>query len=496
MLTRAMSVAGMAAVVMAACMPADGGSAGTTSSVQQAICNPHGSEVLIAVDTSARMGLASGYSQGSKSMSRVDLVVGTLKGVLPHLKQAVDFGLVTFPYDGNTDKNGKARVCPNSCGVGAVAVEPGQPYGWTASTLEHIDVGGNAAVGDALHGARTFFEGHAANGRTRAVVLFTGGGAQCGSDALIEAAALLKDGIPTYVFSFGDATDLLGSVAALAQAGGRPSDEDPSGAYIMNDTMANRIPKGIFDGTGPEVCDGLDNDCNGQTDENLTRACSSSCGLGVQTCNMGVWGACIDVAAHEAGVSELCDGKDNDCDGKTDEGYDLGGSCVSTNGACKAVGVLVCSADHLGVACSAHAPAPSPEVCNGIDDDCDGLTDEDTATACQTACGKGHQPCVNGVPGACVIDQPNPETCNGKDDDCDGQIDEGFDVGKACSVDCGSGKSQQGHLACKADGSDSFCDAPACDGGNGGTPGGGGDLCSNVVCPPPMVCFQGQCIYD
>ena len=68
-----------------------------------------------------------------------------------------------------------------------------------------------------------------------------------------------------------------------------------------------------------ESCDGLDNDCDDAVDEEVPRACGSdvgSCRLGVETCVSGEWGECIgDVPATD----EICDTLDNDCDGEADE---------------------------------------------------------------------------------------------------------------------------------------------------------------------------------
>jgi len=118
-----------------------------------------------------------------------------------------------------------------------------------------------------------------------------------------------------------------------------------------------------------ETCNGIDDDCDGTVDEGLTRACSSSCGAGTETCTNGGWLGCTAPAPQ----AEVCNGLDDDCDGQVDES--LQRACSSACGA----GVEVCSAGAYG-ACS--APAPQAEVCgNGVDDDCDGMVDEN-CTVC------------------------------------------------------------------------------------------------------------------
>jgi hypothetical protein len=77
------------------------------------------------------------------------------------------------------------------------------------------------------------------------------------------------------------------------------------------------------------------------------------------------------------------------------------------------------------------AKDPGTETCNGVDDDCDGATDEGLGT---TTCGEGAcrvtvQNCVNGSPQTCIPDPPGLESCNGADDDCDGETDEGDATG-------------------------------------------------------------------
>lgn len=73
-----------------------------------------------------------------------------------------------------------------------------------------------------------------------------------------------------------------------------------------------------FEGAKPEICDGADNDCNGETDELGQTSCGvGECANAVEACVLGQPQMCIEKGSQPEAVA--CDGKDNDCDGVTDE---------------------------------------------------------------------------------------------------------------------------------------------------------------------------------
>ena len=136
------------------------------------------------------------------------------------------------------------------------------------------------------------------------------------------------------------------------------------------------------------------------------------------------------------GALETCDGKDNNCDGQVDEGFDVGAPCSVGVGACKAEGVKVCSPDKLSTVCNAVAGAPTVELCgDGIDNNCDGQVDEgfDVGAPCSVGVGAckadGFKVCpADKLSTVCdaVEGTPTAEICgDGIDNNCDGQADEG-----------------------------------------------------------------------
>lgn len=183
------------------------------------------------------------------------------------------------------------------------------------------------------------------------------------------------------------------------------------------------------------------------------------CKNGTQVCkdDGSGFGSCVGAIKP---TKELCDSKDNDCDGAVDEDFaDKGKTCSTGQGACKQSGQQVCKKDGSGVECDAKAGTPGKELCNNKDDNCDGKIDENLTRTCYTGaggtagkglCKSGTQTCKSGVYGSCVGEvKPAVEVCNGKDDDCNGSIDNAVPgTGKSCSVPGQKGPCAQGSTAC------------------------------------------------
>ncbi|MRG91441.1 MopE-related protein [Polyangium spumosum] len=222
-----------------------------------------------------------------------------------------------------------------------------------------------------------------------------------------------------------------------------------------------------------EVCDGVDNDCDQLTDEvfpDAGKTCSTGlagvCAAGKFACDASGAKTCVpDVTP----VPETCNGADDDCDGTVDEDIPgTGGQCgTGMLGVC-AAGAIQCNGTTID--CFPITPL-SPEACNGLDDDCDGEVDENNpgaGVACQTGlsgvCATGKTKCESGTLSCLADASDTPEICNGLDENCDGVIDDGNPGGGAACGCGGTTVCEGGGLVCQGNATlfldEDFADAP------------------------------------
>jgi len=251
------------------------------------------------------------------------------------------------------------------------------------------------------------------------------------------------------------------------------------GLQDCDDNDPNRTPY------KPEVCDGKDNNCNGQVDEGVSCICkkgdTKQCYKGDKTkvnigiCRMGSkkciatqsgnkWSECFGFIQAR---NEICDNqKDDDCDGKVDEGCICkpftSQLCGSTIGECKKGRQTCNQSTHQWGPC-VGATKPKPEVCDGKDNDCNGKVDDNLVKACYTGklgtvgvgvCKKGVSFCINGKwSTTCLSEiQPSYEVCDNADNDCNGKVDD--NLVKACYTGklgtAGIGICKKGTKTCSA----------------------------------------------
>ena len=245
------------------------------------------------------------------------------------------------------------------------------------------------------------------------------------------------------------------------------------------------------------ICDGQDNDCDGGTDEGC-KCPFKGLKTGVCAATFRVEdGSCGSPTSYEM-KEDNCDGRDNDCDGLIDEdcsSCEYGGS---KKGVCQ-FGLI----DESSGDCLPPSSFQSDEtLCDSLDNDCNGVADEgcrcdydgQIAGVCGNARRKSDGTCEK--PSAYVGDEMAPKNCDGLDNDCDGVIDENCTScpykGKAVGV-CSYGSSKGGSCEkpapyevneSKCDRRDNDCDGIADEGcacrGNGTNLG----VCSKSIFNP------------
>ena len=528
------------------------------------------SDVYIALDRSGSM--AARVDDGT-NRRRMDVAIDAISAISNQFQNTMDLGLAMFPAGGTECIVGRRPFVPVGAGNGPAFAEQLSRHRYTT---------GYTPLARAIVSYTRWLIDERLGPERQAIVLVTDGNESCGGDPAAAAADALRAGVRVYVVAIvppDTGREAFDRIAANGGTGEAVAIDNfgqlqqalsrllrTIGAERCNDfddDCDGRIDEGLGEGerchtgrpgvcaTGVqmcaddgvecvpstqaslEVCDGLDNDCDGRVDE-AARGTGTQCNTGaLGICDSGV-NRCLagEMVCVRRGQpsAERCDGDDNDCDGRIDEGDPGGGDeCVTGDEGVCGAGRLTCSRGRL--TCGAEQ-RPSVDLCDGVDNDCDGRTDEGEAflgNRCNTnregVCGAGQFICADGGLVCEASSGASFEVCDGLDNDCDGTVDEAFpEDGQSCGTGlpgvCAWATAQcvDGALACPfeeevgkdtCDGTDDDCDGRideevrnAC-GWCGHTPSEmcngadedcDGQIDEDATCPDELLCRFGRCI--
>jgi hypothetical protein len=165
--------------------------------------------------------------------------------------------------------------------------------------------------------------------------------------------------------------------------------KQPNGyVAIAGDCNDNDV---LINPDSPELCDGLDQNCNGLIDDGVFRSCYSGpagtegvgiCQAGTQTCTNGSWGICINSVLPQQEIP--CNGLDDNCDGFVDE--------IVTPSV--ANGALICSNGTYTLSCFQGFTDCDGDIFNGCETNV--ISDANNCGNCNTVCPQGMS-CNNGV---------------------------------------------------------------------------------------------------
>ncbi|MFM2245270.1 MAG: hypothetical protein RL071_1344, partial [Pseudomonadota bacterium] len=254
-----------------------------------------------------------------------------------------------------------------------------------------------------------------------------------------------------------------GAGGLTADIGGQAAEDGDGDGFVGEDDCNDQ--DAAVNGGAVEVCDGVDNDCDGEIDEDVVDtwyADADGDGFGdpaaaISACEAPLGAVPSGTDCDDAdpqtlpGGDERCDEIDNDCDGVVDEdvrliwfadadGDGFGDAAAPVEDCDPGPGVVGDDTDCDDAQASVYPEAP--ELCDELDNDCDSLVDEgvsttyyadrdgdgyglfsDTIDACSLPVGYADDAgdCDDA---AATVHPDADELCNGVDDDCDGELDE------------------------------------------------------------------------